>query len=411
MSKKYHITQEEVLESWKAVKRAAGGPGLDGKTIQQVEENLDNELYKVWNRLSSGSYQAQAVKMLAIPKANGGVRMLGIPNVIDRIAQGVIKNRLEKEVDHLFHDDSYAYRTGKSAVDAVLKARERCWKNDWVIEIDIKGYFDNLDHDEMMEILKRYTTDNLVLLYCEKFLKAEGVTEDGEKVTRTKGTPQGGVLSPLLANLYLHEAFDKWMQERHSDIWFERYADDIIVHARSEQQAHYLRNRIEGRLKIYKLELNLEKTKVVYAGRSNDYDDRGHKQPRKFTFLGYDFKPRSLKGKIVFTPGMGSGALLMINKQIKAMRLDSISHETLGTLAERINSKSRGWINYYGHCRRSELYKLVDLLDKRIVKWISKKFKIRLRGKAWDELKILKKQQPKLFVHWYMISQNPLRAV
>jgi RNA-directed DNA polymerase len=407
----YQISRGEMLEAWKAVKRAAGGAGLDGENIEMIEEKLEDKLYKVWNRMSSGSYQAQTVKLVTIPKANGGVRTLGIPTVTDRIAQSVIKNRLNKDVDQHFHEDSYAYREGKSAVDAVQKARERCMKQEWVVEIDIKGFFDNLDHDLMLEILEQYTEDKLVLLYCKKFLKAEGCNDEGEKFTREKGTPQGGVVSPVLANLYLHEALDKWMKDRHPSILYERYADDIIVHAVSEKQAHYLRNRIEGRLKIYKLELNLEKTRVVYAGRKNDYDDRGHKLSRKFTFLGYDFKPRRHKGRIIFTPGMGQGALLMINKKIKALRLDSLTHTSIDVIAKMINTKSRGWIGYYGHCRRSELYKLSDLLNKRIVKWLKKKHKVRRHGKAWDELKAIKTKKPRLFVHWYMIACNPLRAV
>lgn len=411
MSKRYEIDREEVSEAWKAVRRAAGGAGIDGKTIEQIEEKLDEELYKIWNRLSSGSYQAQAVKMLAIPKAKGGVRMLGIPNVTDRVAQNVIKNRLVKEIDHLFHENSYAYREGKSAIDAVLKARERCFERSWVIEIDIKGFFDNLDHDLMEEMLRSYTQDKLVLVYSKKFLKAEGILETGEKVERLKGTPQGGVISPVLANFYLHVAFDQWMKENYPHILFERYADDIIVHCVSEQQSYDMRDKIEGRLKLYKLELHPEKTRIIYAGRSNDYDDRGHQLSRKFNFLGYDFKPRSYQGKIVFTPGMGQGALLMINQKIKAMRLGSRTQEALETIAKAVNIKSRGWINYYGQCRRSELYKLVDLLNKRLVKWIQKKYKLRKWGKAWTQLKQLKAEQPKLFVHWYLVAQKPLRAV
>jgi len=411
MSKIYHITQEEMQTAWKAVKRAAGGAGLDGRTIEQVEEKLDDEIYKIWNRMSSGSYEAQAVKIIMIPKAKGGVRMLGIPNVTDRIAQSVIKNRLNEELDPRFHEDSYAYREGKSAIDAVLKARERCFRKEWVVEIDIKGFFDNLDHSLMQEILQQYTQDKLVLLYCERFLKAPGKTEDNEEVKREKGTPQGGVISPVLANLYLHEAFDKWMKEKFADILFERYADDIIIHAVSEAQAYYLKNRIEVRLKEYKLELHPEKTKVVYVGRSNDHDDRGHKLSRKFNFLGYDFKPRFYKGKVIFTPGMGQGALRTINEKIKKLRLDSLTHTSIEMIAEVINRKSRGWINYYGHCRRSELYKLAELLNKRIVRWIKKKRKVRCHGDAWAKFKTLKQEKPKLFVHWYMIAGNPLRAV
>ena len=407
----YQITKEEVVNAWEMVRKAAGGPGVDERTIKSIEDNLDNELYKIWNRLSSGSYQAQDIKLIEIPKAKGGVRVLGIPTVTDRIAQSVIKNRLVKEIDHLFHEDSYAYRDNKSAIDAVLKTRERCMKREWVIDIDIKGFFDELSHELLEEMLSKYTQDKLILLYSKKFLRATGVTEEGAKIKRDKGTPQGGVISPILANLYLHEAFDKWMQEQHPDIWFERFADDIIVHCVSEKQAHYLKSKIEERLKTFKLELHPEKTRIVYAGKDNKHDDRGHGLSRKFTFLGYDFKPRWYKGRIVFTPGMGQGALLRINQLIKKLRLSSLVTLPIEDIAKIINKSARGWINYYGHCRRSELYKLADFMDTRLVKWLSKKLKIRTYGRGWKVLKKCKRENPKLFVHWYLIAEKPLRAV
>lgn len=210
-----NITREEVDKAWKAVSQAAGGPGLDNKSIEQVKLKLDDELYKIWNRMSSGSYQAQAVKIVMIPKAKGGMRKLGIPTVIDRVAQTVIKNRLEKEVEEHFHKDSYGYRAGRSAIDAVLQARQRCMRYDWIVEIDIKSFFDELDQELLMEILKKYTEDKVVLLYSKRFLEAEARSEEGEAIIRDKGTPQGGVVSPVLANLFLHEAFDKWMEDNY----------------------------------------------------------------------------------------------------------------------------------------------------------------------------------------------------
>ena len=411
MTKMYKISQDEVMESWQATRRAAGGAGIDGNTIQKVAENLEAELYKIWNRLSSGSYQAQPVKIVSIPKSKGGVRHLGVPTVTDRVAQGVIKNRLEKEVEPLFHEDSYAYRPGKSAIDAVLKARERCFAREWVVELDIKGFFDEIDHGIMQEIVAKYTQDKLVLLYAAKFLKAKAVMEGGEEIRREKGTPQGGVLSPLLANLYLHEAFDNWMQEEYPNIQFERYADDIILHCVTETQAKFIRDKVAKRLQAYKLELHPEKTRIVYAGRKNDHDDRGHKLPRKFTFLGYDFKPRSYRGRITFTPGMGRGALMMINQKLKQLRIGSMMHEPVEALAKLLNPKIRGWISYYGHTRPSELYRLVGLIDKRLVKWFKKKLKIRLHGKAWNHLKRQKEQTPSLFYHWHGIKHLTRRAV
>ncbi len=411
MSKSFNITKEEVAEAWKAVKQAAGGAGLDNKTIAQVESNLENELYKIWNRMSSGSYLAQAVKLVQIPKAKGGFRTLGIPNVTDRVAQTVIKNRLEQVVDPLFHEDSYAYRPGKSAKDAILKARKRCFDRLWVVEIDIKGFFDNLDHELMMDILQKYITDKSTLLYSQRFLKADGITEKGEVLKRGKGTPQGGVVSPILANLYLHEAFDKWMKANHQNITFERYADDIVVHCVTEKQAKFMRDVIGARLQKYKLEMHPEKTRIVYAGISNDFDDRGHGLHRKFTFLGYDFKPRKCKGGTVFSPGMGQGALLNIRLKIKDMKLDSLTHKTVESIAEVINKVSSGWITYYGYCRKSLTYKIADEIDKRIIKWIGKKYKIRSHGKKWKAIQRLKTKKPKLFKHWIMVRGIPLRAV
>lgn len=409
--KSLNITREEVDEAWKAVSRAAGGPGLDGKTIKQVAMTLDDELYKVWNRMSSGSYQAQAVKIVMIPKAKGGMRKLGIPTVTDRVAQNVIKNRLEKEVESHFHNDSYGYRTGKSAKDAILQARSRCMRIEWVVEIDIKSFFDELDHELMMGILKKYTSDKAVLLYSARFLKAEARTESGEVIARDKGTPQGGVVSPVLANLFLHEVFDSWMQESYPSIPFERYADDIVTHCVSEKQAYYMKNQIEERLRHYKLELNRDKTHVVYTGIRNDHDKRGRSVPRKFTFLGYDFKPREYRGRTVFTPGMGRGALKKINDKIKEMQLDSLTHRSLEEISIAVNKVARGWINYYGYCRRSELYKLVNILNERLIKWVRKKHKTRSRGKALRILMQAKARHPKQFAHWYMVSSSTLRAV
>lgn len=409
MSRMYEINRTEVDVAWEAVCRADGGAGYDGVTIEQVTSRLDDELYKIWNRLSSGSYQAQPVKIVRIPKAKGGERVLGIPTVTDRVAQTVIKNRLEKEVDPHFHRDSYAYRPHKSAIDAVLKARERCMRTSWVLEVDIRGFFDHLDHELMLEILSRYTQDKLVLLYIKKFLKAKSIEEDGEQIERLSGTPQGGVVSPVISNLFLHEAFDTWMQETYPSVEFERYADDLLIHCTSEKIAQAIKDQIEARLKQYKLELHPEKTRIVYTGTSNDHNSRGHGLPRKFTFLGYDFKPRDYKGRTVFTPGMGQGALKVINLKLKSCRLGSMMHGSIEKIAGVLNPKLRGWINYYGHSRRSELYKLADLVNRRLASWLNKKLNIRLHGKSWDELKRLKHSQPKLFVHWYMIAQPSTR--
>ncbi len=413
MSRLYDVTKEEVDQAWKMVRQAGGGAGYDGKRIEDLKVDEVNQLYKIWNRLSSGSYIPSPVLLVDIPKAKGGYRQLGIPTVTDRIAQTVIKNRLESVLQPLFHEDSYAYQAGKGAIEALTKARQRCIRMDWVIELDIKAFFDEIDHDLLMTMVKKYVTDKATLLYVSKFIKAPGRKENEEvKIVREKGTPQGGVISPVLANLYLHEVFDQWMQEEFKDVSWERYADDIIVHCVSEKQAYFLRNRIEGRLRKFKLSLHPEKTRVVYTGTKNDHDSRGHKLSRKFTFLGYDFKPRGYKGQTVFTPGIGSGALKRISQKIKKEWNLRRRTSSLEEIAGETNAVIRGWINYYGHHRRSDLYKMAEMIDKFLVGFIKRKQKTASSwAKGWKYLKERRRKQPNLFCHWYMISLSKRGAV
>lgn len=384
MSRLYNVTREEVDASWKAVRQAGGGCGHDGKSIKDVEADLDNQLYKICNRMSSGSYMAQPVLLVNIPKAKGGFRQLGIPTVTDRIAQHVIKRRLEVIVEPLFHEDSYAYRPGRSAIDALAVVRERCFRYEWLLEIDIKAFFDTLNHDKLMEIVDSYTEDKAIRLYVRKFLKAPGRMENGEKIQRTNGTPQGGVISPVLANLYLHEAFDIWMMKAFPAVKFCRYADDIVVHCASENQAHFMKNRISARLKGYDLELHPEKTRIVYTGKSNDFDHRGHSLSRKFTFLGYDFKPRMGKdGRLVYSPGIGRGALEMIRIKIKSWNWKRRLPQSIEDIAKDADRVIRGWINYYGHYRRSELYRLAYMINNHLASFIKRKHR---RGWTWASL-------------------------
>lgn len=406
MSRQYDVTREEVEAAWKAVRRAGGRAGHDGQTIEDIEKDLDNQLYKIWNRMSSGSLQAQPVLRKKIPKAKGGCRELGIPTVTDRIAQMVIKNRLEPIVEEFFHEDSYAYRPNKSAIDAVTVCRERCFKHEWLLEIDIKGFFDAIDHDLMMQMLEKHTSNKMVLLYAKRFLKASGRTKEGEEILREKGTPQGGVVSPIFANLYLHMAFDQWMRETHPSTKFERYADDCVVHCVSEEQALFIKGEIEERLFQYRLELHPEKTRVIYTGMSNDYDNRGHKFPRKFTFLGYDFKPRMNRRQITYSPGIGKGALKAILHKIKeGWKLQQRYGEDIAQIAQSVNPVIRGWINYYGYHRRSDLYQMAVLIDTRLVKFLKRKHKdIKTVNQGWIYLRKIKRANKELFCHWHMIS-------
>jgi len=266
MSRLYNITQEEVRSAWKAVRKAGGGGGFDGKTLKDIESNLENELYKIWNRMTSGSIIPKPVLQVAIPKAKGGVRILGIPTVIDRITQTVIKQRLEPLLEKHFHANSYAYRPNKSAIDAVTVCRARCFQHEWLLELDIQKFFDVLDHEMLEAMVRKYTDDPVIILYVRKFLKALRINKEGEEMATIIGTPQGGVISPLLANLFLHEVFDKWMDKEYPSILFERYADDLVVHCVSEKQAKFLKCRLEERMRAFKLNLHPEKTRIVYTG-------------------------------------------------------------------------------------------------------------------------------------------------
>lgn len=411
MSKLYDVSQKEVENAWKAVRKAGGAAGFDGKTIEDIEFNLDNELYKIWNRMASGSYNPPPVLLVNIPKLKGGMRQLGIPTVLDRVAQCVIKNRLEKIVQPHFHENSYAYQAGKSAIEAIGICRQRCMQMKWIVEIDIKGFFDNIDHKMIIQMVEKYTQEKTILLYVKKFLKAKGITDEKEETARDTGTPQGGVISPVLANLYLHEAFDAWMKKEFPELPFERYADDIVVHCLSERQSGFIRNRIARRLKLYKLDLNLEKTRIVYTGKDNAQDKRGHECPRKFTFLGYDFKPRMYFGKVAYSPAISVFARLCIRREMKKIK-HKIFHD-IEDIAKHVNPKIRGWINYYGNYRRSELYKMARDIDEILVRWIKSKHKnIASHMQGWNKLRKIKEKNPKLFCHWYgIISSSPARAV
>jgi len=413
MTRQHDVTLTEVSDAWKSVRKAGGTCGYDNQTIDDIEQDLENQIYKIWNRMASGSYMAKPVLLVEIPKAKGGVRQLGIPTICDRVAQKVIKNRLETIIEKKFHRDSYAYRPGISAIDAVTVCKTRCFSYEWLLEVDIKGFFDNLDHEIVMQILSKYTDDNVILLYCKRFLKANIIDDKGIEINRQKGTSQGGVVSPLLANLYLHEAFDYWMEKEFPKIKFERYADDIVIHCKSEKQAYFIKDMVQKRLSLYKLELHQGKTGVVYTGTKNIHDHRKHNISRKFTFLGYDFKPRLWRGKLMYSPGIGSGAMKMIRNKIKdKWRLKARISDSLEDIAKEVNPEIRGWINYYGHHRRSELYNLAEEIDNYLVRFIKKKSKkADAWGKAWKNLLKIKAANPSTFCHWYMMSPSKRRAV
>ena len=405
-AKPFCISKWEVWEAYRRVKANKGAAGVDEQSIEDFEKRLKKNLYKIWNRMSSGSYLPPPVRTVKIPKANGGERKLGIPTVSDRIAQQVVKSRLEPEVERLFHADSYGYRPGKSAVDAVGTARERCWRYDWVVDLDIKGFFDNLDQNLLMRAVKKHAKDRWVVLYIERWLKAPVQEEDGQLIPREKGTPQGGVISPLLANLFLHYALDRWLTVHYPRVPFERYADDVIAHCKTEREAQEVRAAIAVRLKECGLELHPEKTKIVYCKD----DDRRRRYPNeKFDFLGYTFQARrskNRKGKyfINFSPAVSNKAATAMRAEIRSWTLPKRSDKAIEDLSHMFNPIIRGWIRYYGRFYPSALYPTMRELDRDLALWAKRKYK-RLRHhlqRATHWIARISRRFPGLFAHWQM---------
>lgn len=406
-AKPFCISKRQVWEAYKRVKANKGAAGVDGQSLEEFEQDLEGNLYKLWNRLASGSYFPPPVLRVEIPKGDGRMRPLGIPTVADRIAQTVVKQYLEPELEKYFHPDSYGYRPGKSALDAVGMARKRCWENDWVLDLDIKGFFDNLDHELLMRAVRAHTEESWVLLYIERWLKAPIALQDGTRQVPEKGTPQGGVASPLLANLFLHYAFDKWMDREYPGIRFERYADDAVCHCESHAQAVALKQALEARMNEVGLELHAQKTRIVYC----QDDDRREDYPHiAFDFLGYTFRPRRSKNRwgkyfINFSPAIGNKAAKGIRQRARRWRWSLRSDKNLEDLARMFNPIIQGWINYYGRYYKSALYPTLRELDRRLVRWATRKYK-RLRGhrrRAEHWLHRIAKRQPGLFAHWRLL--------
>jgi RNA-directed DNA polymerase len=406
-AKPFDIPKREVWEAWKHIRANQGTAGVDGQSIQDFEVQLAGNLYKLWNRLSSGSYLPPPVRRVDIPKANGGTRPLGIPTVADRVAQEVVRRYLEPLLEPIFHQDSYGYRPGRSAIDAVRVARQRCWRNDWVLDIDIKGFFDNIDWSLLLRAVCKHTQSQWVVLYIERWLKAPAMLEDGSLVLRERGTPQGGVISPLLANLFLHYVFDVWLKRGFPGVPFERYADDIICHCRSEHEATQLHEVLKRRFLECGLELHAEKTKIVYC---KDTNRRGSYPAQQFDFLGYCFRPRKAKWPngsygTSFLPAASPKALKAIRKAVREWGLQRRSDKALDDLARMFNPYIRGWINYYGHFYKSALYRTLQRIDAALVRWARKKFK-RLRQKpkgARDWLSKVAHTYLGVFAHWQLL--------
>ena len=406
-AKPFDIPKRTVWEAYKKVRANQGAAGVDGQSIADFEADLSNNLYKLWNRMSSGSYFPPPVRRVEIPKDDGKKRPLGIPTVADRVAQMVVKRFLEPLVEPRFHENCFGYRPGKSALDAVGVARQRCWRYAWVLDLDIKAFFDSIERDLLMRAVGKHTDCPWVLLYIERWLKAPMQMADGSLIARERGTPQGGVVSPLLANLFLHYAFDMWMARNYPAIPFERYADDAICHCRSEAQAAALRNALETRFTDCGLTLHPEKTKIVFC---KDDDRRGPYPAHKFDFLGYTFRPRLARRwggtvGVSFSPAAGDQALKAIRQTVRGWSLHHRSDKSLEDLARMFNVHIRGWINYYGRFYPSALYPTLRHIDVFLARWADRKFKSLRRHKtrAIHWLQRIARRQPGLFAHWPLL--------
>lgn len=409
-SKPYPITKEQVWEAFKLVKSQGGSAGVDGITISDISKEPEKHLYPVWNRLASGSYFPQAVKRVEIPKGDGGVRQLGIPTVKDRVAQMVITKELEKIQEGVFSENSFGYRPNKSAHQAIDQARRNCWTYAWVIDMDIKGFFDNIDHGLMIKSLSHYTDQKHIITYVKRWLKAPIQLKDGSQIQNTeKGTPQGGVISPLLANLFLHVVFDKWIEKEFSDCPFERYADDIIVHAKNELTARYALKQIRSRFEDCKLELHPDKTKIVYCDRKGRKKKKEVKN-KEFDFLGFTFRTRTIKtkeGKLIkgFSPSISKKSIKRITKELSDLKIHRWVYMNIQKLSKILSPKIRGWINYYGRYHKSGMEILFRYLNQRLTKWAFNKYKRFKRRKVSHYARRwvgkLSKTFNNLFPHWH----------
>ncbi len=408
-TKPYSISKDVVKEAYRRVKANQGSPGVDKVSLDVFEQDLSKNLYKIWNRMSSGSYFPPPVREVEIPKGNGGVRCLGVPTISDRIAQMVVKIYLEPLLDPCFHVDSYGYRPGKSAKQAVAVTRKRCWQYDWVVEFDIRGAFDNLDHELLMRAVRKHVKEKWILLYIERWLKAPFQGSDGKMESRGKGTPQGGVVSPLLMNLFMHYAFDSWMQRHHDSCPFARYADDGVIHCRSKAEAEEMIRAVEKRLEECRLQIHPEKSKIVYCKDSNR---RGKYPDVQFTFLGFTFRPRaamSSQGKrfTSFLPGVSPQAIKRMRQRMRSWHLPRQTPGNIDEISSRYKPILRGWWNYYGSFYKTELRRVFNHFDQMLSHWARRKYKKlaghKRRSVYW--LGRVARRQSGLFIHWEVLGK------
>jgi RNA-directed DNA polymerase len=404
--KSFDIPKQLIWDAYQKVKVNKGAAGVDGQSLADFAQDEKNNLYKIWNRMSSGTYFPPPVRAVEIPKAAGGVRTLGVPTVADRVAQTAVAMMLEPRVEPMFHPDSYGYRPGRSALDAVEATRKQCWQRRWVIDLDIRGFFDNVPHAPILWAVEQHTTDPWVLLYIRRWLTAPIQQPDGTLTVPDRGTPQGSAISPLLSNLFMHYAFDAWIAQTQDSVRFERYCDDIIVHCHSEKQAKYLRNVIAARLWRYGLQLHPEKTRIVYCYREGEAVPP--KADIEFTFLGYTFRPRYVRlpdgrWQTGFAPAVSKAACKAMARTIRSWRLGRRTDLTFEEVATMVNRVVAGWINYYGRFYKSQLIAfLADRINPHLVKWACRKYKRlhRAPAKARRRLAQIASTNPGQFVHW-----------
>ncbi len=405
--KPFVISKQLVWEAYKHVKANKGAAGVDGATIQDFESDLKGNLYKVWNRMSSGSYFPPPVKAVEIPKPHGGgTRILGVPTVADRVAQTVVALALGARTESIFHDDSYGYRPGRSALQAVDRCRGRCWKRNWVLDLDVAQFFDCVPHDLMVKAVEANTDQSWVVLYVKRWLVAPLQQPDGTLAARDRGTPQGSAVSPVLANLFMHYAFDMFLAREFGSVQFERYADDAVVHCVTERQAQQVRAALTQRLAEVGLRLHPDKTRIVYC---KDDKRGGSFEHTSFTFLGFTFGPRAVLGKdgrmfTGFLPAVSAQALKAMGQRVRSWRIHRHTQQDLAELAAWINPVVAGWMTYYGRFYRSKLYPLLRRINTYVMRWARQKYK-RLRSfkrfRAWW-LGLLDRE-PGLFKHWALM--------
>jgi RNA-directed DNA polymerase len=412
--KPFAIPKELVWQAWKRVKANGGAAGADGVTIETFEKDLKDNLYKVWNRMSSGTYFPPPVRAVEIPKALGGTRMLGVPSVGDRVAQTVAAMALEPRTEAIFHDDSYGYRPRKGALDAVAVCRQRCWKRSWVIDLDIRKFFDSVPWDLVVKAVQANVTheQRWITLYVRRWLAAPIVMPSGRTEARDKGTPQGSAVSPVLANLFMHYAFDKWLEREFPTAGFERYADDAVVHCATEQQARRVLAALEERMAEVGLQLHPGKTRIVYCKDRNRR--RSDCADTSFTFLGYTFRARQAPARqgggvmfSAFLPAVSKDALKRMSEEVRSWRIHLRSGTELEDIASWVNPVIRGWMAYYGKFYRTALNSLLQRINTYLVRWAKRKYK-RLRTfkkvrRWWEGLTA---RQPRLFAHWAWMTDS-----